>query len=454
MPGSLPYEGRFGRPVGNSEGRRGLSSAGAIKSTDPSAGHGADSSGARLFVGSAVQAQNCGFDETDAIFFGANPTPIAGHGVAGQGSDPAYVIYTSGSTGRPKGCVLTHDNVLSLVKATLPLVRTDHQDRWTLFHSVSFDFSVWEMWGAWATGAALVIVPDTIARSAEDFLAFVDRHGVTVLNQVPSVFRALQGAHAAAGHPPLPVHYLIFGGESVDLPVVRDFLESLPAARRPVVINMYGITETTIFATWKEITGEVLAGPVRSPIGRALAHLRVDVRDDDGLPVPAGETGELWLSGEGVAREYLNRPDLTAERFPLVDGHRCYRSGDLARELPSGELEYLGRADQQVKLRGFRVELGEIEVVLRDCADVDDAGVAVVTNQLGVQLLVACVVGGGLDFPGQIRKHAQSRLPRYMVPGRYVAVPRLPLTSSGKLDRQELTRLAAGDLHLSGRTDR
>jgi nonribosomal peptide synthetase DhbF len=397
----------------------------------------AEDSGARLFVGSAEHGQRCGFPESRTVAFSARAESDALPVEQGK-DDAAYVIYTSGSTGRPKGCLVTHDNVLALLEATLPLFPVDSTDRWTLFHSVAFDFSVWETWGAWSTGARLVVVPDRVASSAEDLVSLLMTEKITFLNQVPSVFRGLQAAHRAAGAPQLCLRHLAFGGETVDLPVIAEFVRSLTPP--PVVRNMYGITETTVFATSKEITGEVCEGDVRSPIGKPLAHLDIDLRDDDGRPVPAGETGEIWLSGRGVARGYLNRADLTEHRFPVIDGIRHYRSGDLARMLPDGDLEFLGRADQQVKLRGYRIELGEIEAVLRDCPDVKDAGVAVVTAASGVRLLVACVVG---EKPEAARTYAASRLPRYMVPSRYVSVPELPLTNSGKLDRQQLTRLAA-----------
>lgn len=350
---------------------------------------------------------------------------------------PAYVIYTSGSTGRPKGCIVTHGNVLSLLRGALPLFPVNSADRWCMFHSVNFDFSVWELWGAFATGATLVIVPDEAALSSDELLDLVIREQITVLNQVPSVFRALAQSHRIAGSPPVNLRFLVFGGESVNLDVIGNFLDSLPADRRPLAVNMYGITEITIHATFKALDPSDLCGKVRSPIGSALPHMTLELRDDSGLPVPPGEIGEIWVSGSGVAQGYLNRPDLTAHRFRTERGRRFYRSGDLARILPGGELEFLGRNDRQVKFRGFRLELEEVESALRAHDDVDDVAVAMHASRAGAELLVAYIKAKQLN-PELLRQHLRRVLPEYMIPARYMRVDALPLTSSGKLDRAAL----------------
>ena len=367
---------------------------------------------------------------------------------AGSPDDPAYVIYTSGSTGRPKGCVVTHRNVLALLDAAVPLLGFGPGERWTLFHSLSFDFSVWEMWGAFATGGTVVTVPPEAARSPERLIDLLTAQRITVLNQVPSVFRYTTTAYREAGCPPLTLRHLVFGGESVDLGVVRDFLAALPgsgAASVPSVVNMYGITETTVHVTYKRLDAAALAAGVTSPIGRPLPHLSVQVLDDDRRPVPPGEVGEMWVAGDGVAAGYLNRPELTRERFVELDTgegpRRHYRTGDLARTLPDGELEYAGRADQQLKLRGFRIEPGEIETVLRASGLLRDVAVTVATTRAGSTLLLACVVpepdrGEGLQ--AALRAHAAARLPAHMVPDRYRVMEALPLTPSGKTDRRAL----------------
>ncbi|MGW0195671.1 amino acid adenylation domain-containing protein [Nonomuraea sp. NPDC003201] len=373
----------------------------------------------------------------DVPVWGHEPAPADGLPALTPG-DLAYVIYTSGSTGRPKGCVLTHANVLSLLDGALPLFDVGADDRWTLFHSINFDFSVWELWGALATGATLVIVDAETSVDPVEFLDLLIREGVSVLNQVPPVFRVLVETHADAGGPPLPLRYVIFGGDAVDLDVTAAFLDALPEDGRPVVVNMYGITETTVHVTFKELDQAALRGPGRSPIGRPLPHLDVVLRDAHGAAVPDGEAGEMWVSGGGVGVGYLGRDDLTAERFVVADGVRWYRSGDLARRTGDGELQYLGRADRQVKLRGLRVELGEIETVLRGCTGVRDAVVRLVADRTLGDLLIAYVVAGDGYDAKLVRDECGTVLPAYMVPARYETLPAIPLSTTGKVDRAAL----------------
>ncbi|MGW6917088.1 amino acid adenylation domain-containing protein [Kitasatospora sp. NPDC054939] len=404
----------------------------------------AEDAGLAALVGAPDRAAACGLDtvpvvDPDAAGLVPGPAPEP----PGP-DDPAYVIYTSGSTGLPKGCVVTHGNVLELLRATLPLFAFDAGDRWTLFHSASFDFSVWELWGAWATGAAAVPVPADTAQAPEDFLRLLVDERVTVLNQVPSAFRYLAREYTDSGAPATALRYVVFGGESVDLDVVRGFLDAAPGPA-PVMVNMYGITEITVHATHLVLTPEQLAGDTSSPIGRPLPHLSIDLLDDAQQPVADGEAGEMWVSGTGVATGYLNRPELTADRFRTVDGRRSYRTGDLARRLPDGRLAYLGRNDQQVKLRGHRVELGEVEAGLRAAAQVGDAAALVTRDGSGNDLLTALVVPaapGALDVPA-LRRHARTTMPAQLVPNRFHGVDALPFTASGKLDRRALAGLAA-----------
>lgn len=360
--------------------------------------------------------------------------------------DPAYVIYTSGSTGNPKGCVITHGNVLALMRHTLPLFDVGPADRWSLFHSFSFDFSVWELWGALLTGATAVCVPRHTARIAEDFVDFLAVARITVLNQVPSAFRALSLTYAAHSVD-LSLRYVIFGGESIDLGAIREFM-TVVSGCRPVAVNMYGITETTVHATIKMLTDADLAGSVVSPIGSALPHLTIELRDEDGSLVPAGTAGEIWVSGAGVARCYLNRPELTSERFVVEGSGRWYRSGDFARQDADGQLEYLGRGDRQVKLRGFRIELDEIESVLVKHESVAAVAVLAVDRPSAGQMLIAWVVPrhwpAPADVVSRLRAHAATLLPRHMLPSRYEIVEALPLTLSGKLDRRSLDSRQVG----------
>ncbi|MEU8268266.1 amino acid adenylation domain-containing protein [Sphaerisporangium sp. NPDC049002] len=291
----------------------------------------------------------------------------------------AYVIYTSGSTGTPKGVMVEHRNVTRLFTATEPWFHFDGDDVWTLFHSFAFDFSVWEIWGALLHGGRLVIVPQATTRSPKDFYRLLCESGVTVLNQTPSAFRQLI---AAQGEDPAPhrLRTVVFGGEALDVTSLRPWMRRA-VNRRTDLVNMYGITETTVHVTHRPLT-EADADSTVSPIGEPIPDLRTYVLDRHGRPAPIGAIGELYVGGAGVARGYLNRPELTAERF-LDDpfspepGARMYRTGDLARIQPDGTLEYLGRNDDQVKVRGFRIEPGEIEARLGAHPGIDDARVVV-----------------------------------------------------------------------------
>ncbi|MFD8251186.1 non-ribosomal peptide synthase/polyketide synthase [Streptomyces werraensis] len=358
---------------------------------------------------------------------------------------PAYAIYTSGSTGRPKGVVVPHANVVRLFTRTRPWFGFGPDDVWTLFHSYAFDFSVWELWGPLLHGGRLVVVPDETARSPEDFLRLLADEGVTVLNQTPSAFYPL--VRADAEHPEtgarLALRTVIFGGEALDVGRLTDWWARHPADT-PRLVNMYGITETTVHVTHTPLDPATAAHGPASPIGVAIPDLRVYVLDADLAPLPPGATGELYVAGEGLARGYLGRPGLTATRF-LADpfgpaGSRMYRTGDRAKWRPDGTLEYLGRADAQVKIRGYRIEPGEIEAALHAHPGVADAAVGVFEDASGTRRLVAHVVGTGGATPpaAELRAHLQRLLPAHMVPAAYVPMDVLPLTVNGKLDRRAL----------------
>jgi amino acid adenylation domain-containing protein/non-ribosomal peptide synthase protein (TIGR01720 family) len=351
----------------------------------------------------------------------------------------AYVIYTSGSTGRPKGVAVTHANVVRLFATTEPLFGFGPGDVWTLFHSYAFDFSVWELWGALLYGGRLVVVPRAVTRSPEDFRALLARERVTVLNQTPSAFYQLAAAHR--DDVPLALRYVIFGGEALDLGRLGDWYRR-HADDAPVLVNMYGITETTVHVSHLALDEASARRATGSTIGAALPDLRVYVLDPALRPVPAGVPGELYVAGPGLARGYLGRPGLTAGRFVAdpfgAPGERMYRTGDLARRTADG-LEYLGRGDQQVKIRGFRIEPGEIESTVERQPGVRRAAVVVREDTPGDKRLVCYVVPAG-TAPGtaELRRFALAELPAHMVPSAFVTLPEFPLTPNGKLDRRAL----------------
>ncbi|WP_447038503.1 amino acid adenylation domain-containing protein [Streptomyces sp. DSM 118878] len=362
-----------------------------------------------------------------------------------SGLSAAYVIYTSGSTGRPKGVVVPHGNVVRLFSATDRWFDFGPDDVWTLFHSFAFDFSVWEIWGPLLHGGRLVVVPFAVSRSPQEFRALLVREGVTVLSQTPSAFYQLMAAdgECGPGDGELVLRRVVFGGEALDLWRLGDWYARHGDAA-PVLVNMYGITETTVHVSYVALDSGRVAENAGSVVGRGIADLRVYVLDGALRPVPVGASGELYVAGAGLARGYLNRAGLTGERFVAdpfgVPGTRMYRTGDVARWTARGELEFLGRADDQVKVRGFRIELGEVESVLAGAGGVGQAVVVVREDKPGDRRLVAYAVpakGVVLD-PAVLRAHVAGAVPEYMVPSAFVSLDALPLTGNGKLDRKAL----------------
>ncbi|MCG3754386.1 non-ribosomal peptide synthetase [Amycolatopsis sp. Poz14] len=341
-------------------------------------------------------------------------------------ADLAYVIYTSGSTGEPKGVLVPHRNAARLFDATRSWFGFDAGDVWSLFHSVAFDFSVWELWGALAHGGRLVLVDDLTRRTPAEFACLADRQAVTVLNQTPSAFLPLT---EVAGDLP-SLRTVVFGGEALAADRLSHWA-GLHDLDRPRLVNMYGITETTVHVTGHPVGAADLDPAAGSVIGRPIPDLRVYLLDENLRPVPAGRTGELHVGGAGPARGYLRRPGLTAQRF-LPDpygpaGTRMYRTGDLARALPDGTFVYLGRADDQIQVRGHRVEPAEIEAALRAHPHVTGAHVRLRDDQL-----VAYLTAGG--EVGDLREHLARRLPRHLFPAHCVVVDEFPLTVHGKID--------------------
>ncbi len=349
---------------------------------------------------------------------------------------PAYVIYTSGSTGRPKGVVVPHSSVVSLLANTRPDMDFGPRDVWVQFHSFSFDFAVWELWGALAHGGELLVPEYGLTRSPVDFHRLVRERGVTVLNQTPSAFYQFIEADRLAGEPLPALRRIVFGGEALDLGRLRGWVERHGTAA-PELVNMYGITETTVHVTHRVLTdADFGPGDEVSPIGGPIPGLVTYLLDDRLRPVPPGREGAIYVAGDQVSLGYLGRPGLTAGRFVAnpftADGSRMYHTGDLAVRTLDGELVFTGRADDQVQLKGFRIELGEVEAAIRAFDGVTDVAVTIADTG---DHLVAHVVG---SVPPDLTARLSSRLPVHMVPGQVLTIESLPLTINGKLDRKAL----------------
>lgn len=354
--------------------------------------------------------------------------------------EAAYVIYTSGSTGKPKGVIVSHENVLRLFAATDDWLAPGESDVWTMFHSFAFDFSVWEIWGALLHGGRLEIVPEEIVRAPTDFLGFLKDRSVTVLNQTPSAFRQLIEADSCRTERIESLRMIVFGGEKLDFESLKPWVRKY-GDERPILVNMYGITETTVHVTQKRITKRDIRAAKGSVIGRALPDLAVRLCDRYGNLVPPGVPGEMWIGGAGVARGYLASPELNQQKFVRIAGlelghDRFYRSGDFARMMPNGELVYLGRHDDQVKIRGYRIDLGEVSNTMRSHPCVADVAVHVTSKQNDVRQIRGYYVTKHDESlsEGSFKEWLREYLPGYMIPGRLFRLSRLPLTSNGKVD--------------------
>lgn len=380
--------------------------------------------------------------------------------------DGAYVIYTSGSTGNPKGVLLSHRNVVRLMTNSKFQFDFSANDIWTVFHSFCFDFSVWEMYGALFYGGTCLVVPKETARDTAKFLDLVVNEKVTVLNQTPGAFYHFLFVADDKKISDFALRYVIFGGEALHPARLAEFHAQFPSVK---LINMYGITETTVHVTYKEITANEIQNAA-SNIGSPIPTLETLVLDQYQHHQVNGVAGELFVGGEGLAIGYLNLPELTASRFidhPFSEGKKLYRTGDLARQLPNGELEYLGRIDFQVKIRGFRIELGEIEAQLQQLEGIREAVVlAQVENEKSLpagsqddHFLVAYVVSDGNSGieEKQLKQTLSAFLPDYMIPAYFVYLDHIPLTGNGKVNRKVLTshfkKQNTGDEYIAPETE-
>ncbi|QHI35405.1 Tyrocidine synthase 3 [Kordia antarctica] len=350
----------------------------------------------------------------------------------------AYVIYTSGTTGNPKGVLIEHKNIVRLFYNDAQLFNFNEKDVWCLFHSYCFDFSVWEIFGALLFGSKLVVVPSMTAKDTKLFAELLSKESVTVLNQTPSAFKLLQ-SEMLASNIAHTIRYVIFGGEALMPEITKAWHEAFPSC---ALINMYGITETTVHVTYKEITtNDIIAN--KSNIGTAIPTLACYVLDENLQLVPVGINGELYVSGKGVARGYLNRPELTNERFiqhPFKTNERLYKTGDVACWLPNGDLEYKGRIDDQVKIRGHRIELKEIEFQLLQSESVQQCVVLAQEDEVGEKNLVAYLISDEKETTAVLRTFLSERIPEYMLPSYFVQLDEFPLTANGKINKKALPK--------------
>ncbi|WP_066495485.1 non-ribosomal peptide synthetase [Abyssisolibacter fermentans] len=352
----------------------------------------------------------------------------------------AYVIYTSGTTDRPKGVMIEHKNVVRLMFNDNFLFDFNSSDVWTMFHSYCFDFSVWEMYGALLYGGKLILIPELVSKDPLSFLEILKEEGVTVLNQTPSAFYNLINEELKYSEANLNMKYVILGGDALKPIKLKMWKDKYPKTK---IINMYGITETTVHATFKEISYKEIKSNI-SNIGKPIPTLRAYIMNHKFKILPIGVPGELYIGGEGIARGYLNRPNLTKEKFienPYKNGERIYKSGDLVRLLSNGEMEYLGRIDNQVKIRGYRVELGEIENSLLKHKKIKEAVVIEREDEEGNKYLCAYVVSDKEFTVTEIRKFLSKRLSDYMIPSYFIYIEKIPITTNGKIDREALLKL-------------
>ncbi|MDH3973940.1 MAG: amino acid adenylation domain-containing protein [Deltaproteobacteria bacterium] len=361
-----------------------------------------------------------------------------------SGHDPAYVIFTSGSTGKPKGVMVSHDNVSHLLAHLLKKMDFSHNDTWTLFHSVSFDFSVWEIWGALASGATIVIVPQEITKDLRAFHHLVKQECITILNLTPAAFFQYAKIDSINSKPEKnSLRTVILGGERLDVRRLKSWFKT-HSDDSPKLINMYGITETTVISTFRPIKSADIS-QCSSPIGSPFDDSALYLLDDNREEVPVGVEGEIYIAGNGVTSGYLHNQEQTNKVFskgsPRHPEEFMYRTGDRARITTEGELEYVGRSDYQVKIRGYRIELSEIEIVAEKHEKVDQAVVCTRKNDsFEMQLVIYLVLRKDEDEVNEetLRLFFGNYLPNHMIPTHIIFLEQIPISSNGKVDYQRL----------------
>ncbi|MFC0562216.1 non-ribosomal peptide synthetase [Halalkalibacter alkalisediminis] len=386
----------------------------------------------KLLITDEETSENCQHVTSAQVIDGSTQFEGNNLNISIDPKNPAYIIFTSGSTGDPKGVCVTHGNVMSLFSGCESLFDFDHQDKWTFFHSYAFDFSVWEMWGAWLYGGEVIVVSFEESRSPISFVDLMVQTKTTIFNCTPSAFFEMS-TELIKRQQELHLKYIIFGGEALNFKKLATWF-SPENKYLPKLINMYGITETTVHVTFKEVKKCSVENGVTN-IGKVLPHLDFKIMNDCEEEVSKGGEGELYISGGGLSIGYYNNPEMNEKKFKEFDNIRYYKSGDVVKQLDNNELQYISRNDEQVQLRGFRIELGEVESAYNELKEISNA-VAITDTVFSDDLHLVLYYVAEEELPTSYLREAVSTLiPAYMIPSFFIKIDQIPLTVNGKLDK-------------------